>query len=152
MSINFNDISKDTSKPVGEDGRCYGEDAMAKAIRTGERTRFIYKQSPMTERDYQIHEYDFTKGAYNHVGDYVLINTDEPRNITEKKIANLMSILNKKDDITDLSNLTKTRVLYTIVPEAQAGNQTKIVFKDYDGSSVSKDNAIFTIRKGVFKS
>jgi hypothetical protein len=40
-------------------------------------------------------------------------------------------------------------MLYSIVPEAQAGDQTKIVLKDYDGSGVSKDNAVFTIRKGV---
>ncbi|MFP4098873.1 MAG: hypothetical protein ACLFU1_08855 [Alphaproteobacteria bacterium] len=147
MTINFNDISKDTRKN-GEKRR--GEDAMERAIRTGERTRFVYKANPRVERDYHIFEYDHKIGGYKHVGDYILINKDEKRNITEKKLENIMSILNKKDELIDISNLTKTRVLYTIVPEAQAGDQTKIIFKDYDGSGVSKDNAIFTIRKGVF--
>lgn len=149
MEINFNDISKDTRKSSDKVDHHYGDDALKKAVRTGERTRFIYKSNPMMERDYQIFEYDYKKGVYNLVGDYVLLRKDEPRDITEKKVSNLMGILNKKDDLIDLTNLTKTRVLYTIVPEAQAGDQTKMIFKDYDGSGVSKDNAIFTIRKGV---
>jgi hypothetical protein len=149
MDINFNDISKDTRKSVDKTDRRYGEDALGKAVRTGERPRFVHKPNLMVERDYQIFEYDYKKGEYKHVGDYVLLRKDEPRDITEKKVFNLMSILNKKGDTIDLTNLTKTRVLYTIVPEAQAGDQTKMIFKDYDGSGVSKDNAIFTIRKGV---
>jgi|GEM_PF-993646 len=149
MDINFNDISKDTSKSSGEKDRRYGEDALKKAIRTGERPRFIHKSNPMVERDYQIFEYNHKKGEYKVVGDYVLLRKDEPRDITEKKVSNLMGILNKKEDLIDLTNLTKTRVLFTIIPEAQAGDQTKMIFKDYDGSGVSKDNAIFTIRKGV---
>ena len=148
MAINFNEISQDTRKKAEKEGRGK-EDAIQKAIRTGERTRFVAKPNPMVERDYQIFEYDFKKGEYKHVGDYVLVNKEEPRNITEKKVSNLLSTLNQKDDLIDLSNLTKTRTLYTIVPEAQAADQTKVIFKDYDGTGVSKDNAIFTIRKGV---
>ncbi len=149
MEINFNDISKDTRKKSKGSDHITNGDALQKAIRTGERTRFVSKANPMVERDYQIFEYDYKKGEYKLVGDYVLVNTKEPRNITEKKVHNLINILNKKEDLIDLTNLTKTRVLYTIVPEAQASDQTKIIFKDYDGSGVSKDNAIFTIRKGV---
>ncbi len=149
MDINFNDISKDARKNNDKKSAGENKDALQKEIITGERTRFVAKPNPMVERNYQIFEYDYKKGKYNLVGDYVLLRKDEPREITEKKVSNLMKILNKKDDLIDLTNLTKTRVLYTIVPEAQASDQTKMIFKDYDGSGVSKDNAIFTIRKGV---
>ncbi len=150
MSIDFNETSKKgihtpSSKP---DRR--GEDALEKAKRTGERTRFIHKPNPLVERDYQIFEYNFEKGDYEHAGDYVLVNKKESREITEKKLMNLMSLINGKDELIDISNLTETRVLYTLVPEAQSGGQTKIIFKDYDGSGVSKENAVFTLRKGVF--
>lgn len=151
MGINFNEISKDTRKPKKEEGRRYGEDALKKAMRTGERTRFVAKPNTLVERDYEIFEYDFKKGEYKKVGDYVLLNKKELREATDIKVSNLMNSLNKKNDSTDVSNLTKTRMLYTMVPEAQAGDQTKIIFRDYDGSGVSKDNAIFTIRKGVYK-
>ena len=149
MSINFNEISADTSKP--KDDSSSKEDVLERSIRTGERTRFIHKPNPLVDRAYQIFEYNVAKGSYDVVGDYVLINKEEPRDITEKKIINLMSILNKKDELIDLSSLTNKRVLFTLVPEAQAGDQTKMIFKDYDGSGVSKDNAVFTIRKGVLK-
>ncbi|PCJ03181.1 MAG: hypothetical protein COB14_00155 [Alphaproteobacteria bacterium] len=149
MSINFNESSKDKPEVSSSNDLKPGEDIMDKEKRTGERTRFIHKANPLVDRAYQIFEYDVTKSDYDHVGDYILIQKDEPQEVTEKKVINLMTLLNGKDDLIDLSNLTNTRLLYSIVPEAQAGNQTKIVLKDYDGSGVSKENAIFTIRKGV---
>ncbi|MDH5721752.1 MAG: hypothetical protein OEY94_00305 [Alphaproteobacteria bacterium] len=116
-----------------------------------EQPRFSYKPNPMVERAYQFFEYKDYKTELEHVGDYVLINKDEDREVTEKKVMNLVTLMNGKKDLIDLSNLTKIRVLFTIVPEAQAGEYKKVIFKDYDGSGVSKDNAVFTIRKGVFK-
>ena len=136
MSKNFNDFSKNSApKPEKKASK---EDPIAREKRTGERTRFIFKPDQMVERAYLIYEYDFKKGDYDHVGDYILINKAEPHDITEKKLQNLMTLLNGKKDLIDLSNLTTTRVLYTVVPEAKAGNQTKIILKDYDGSGVSK--------------
>ncbi len=151
MDINFNESSKDTPTSTKGNGNRIGEDALEKSKRTGERTRFIHKQNPLVERSYQIFEYDFTKGDYEHAGDYVLLKKDEPREVTEKKLINLMTLLNGKDDLIDISNLTNARVLFTVIPEAQSGEQTKIILKDYDGSSVSEDNAVFTIKKGVLK-
>lgn len=151
MSINFNDISRKGSESSEEGAPQKKEDPFDKSIRTGERTRFLHKPNPLVERAYQIFEYNHEKSTYDHVGDYVLLNKKEPRDITEKKVINLMTLLNGKDELIDMSSLTNSRVLYTIVPEAQAGNQTKMIFKDYDGSGVSKDNAVFTIRKGVLK-
>lgn len=114
-----------------------------------ERPRFIHKPNPLVQRAYQVFEFNHNQNDYVHAGDYILINHDEAHEITEKKVLNLMSLLNGKQELIDLSNLTKARVLYTIVPEAQESNQSKIIFKDYDGTGVSKDNAVFTIRKGV---
>lgn len=114
-----------------------------------ERPRFIYKPNPLVKRAYQIFELMPKHNAYEPVGEYVLLNHEEDEEITEKKLMNLVTLLNGKKDTIDLSHLTNKRILFTVVPEAQAGDQTKIIFKDYDGSGVSKDNAIFTIRKGV---
>ncbi len=150
MSINFNESSKQGLGEVISELGSTSEDPLEKSKRTGERTRFIHKPNPLVDRAYQIFEYDFKKGDYDHVGDYVLINKKEKIEVTEKKLFNLMTLLNGKDDLIDISNLTSSRVLFTLVPEAQAGGQTKIILKDYDGSGVSKDNAVFTIRKGVF--
>ncbi|MGH1404724.1 MAG: hypothetical protein ACRBDL_10820 [Alphaproteobacteria bacterium] len=153
MTVNFNEISNQKPKPKAkrpQGEKTPGEEILEKAKKTGERPRFIHQPNPLVERSYQIFEYDFHNGKYNHVGDYVLINQEESREITKKKVINLMTLLNGKDDLIDLSSLTKARVLFTVVPEARSGNQTKMIFKDYDGSGISKDNAVFTIRKGVF--
>lgn len=147
MSINFNEKSADLS--ISKENKASGKDPLEHSIHTGERTRFVHRLNPLVDRAYQIFEYNADKSSYDHVGDYVLINKDEPRELTEKTVANIVTLLNRKDDLIDISNLTKTRLLFTLVPEAQAGNQTKIILKDYDGSGVSKDNAVFTIRKGV---
>lgn len=149
MTIKFNELSGQSAAKEKAEKKNSGGDPLEKAISTGERPRFVHKANPMVERAYQIFEYNFKKSDYEPVGDYVLINKDEPRDITEKKVFNLITLLNGKNDLIDISNLTKARFLYTIVPEARAGDQTKIILKDYDGSGVSKDNAVFTIRKGV---
>ncbi len=150
MSINFNESSKQGAEKLNPEPKNTGEDVLEKSKRTGERTRFIHRPNPLVERSYEIFEYDFKKGDYAHAGDYVLTNKREKPEVTEKKLINLMALLNGKDDLIDISNLTDTRVLFTLVHEAQAGDQTKIILKDYDGSGVSKENAVFTIRKGVF--
>ncbi len=149
MSINFNEKSLEGVDKASSESKKVIRDAGEAAISSGERTRFVHKPNPLVERAYQVFEYNMETSSYDHVGDYVLINKEEKREVTEKKVINLMTILNGKDDLIDISNLTNTRLLYTIVPEAQAGDQTKMIFKDYDGSGVSKDNAVFTIRKGV---
>ncbi len=114
-----------------------------------ERPRFIFKPNPMMKRAYQIFELMPKNNAYEPVGEYVLLNHDEDPEITEKKMINLVTLLNGKKDLIDLSPLTKTVCLFTVVPEEQSGDQTKIIFKDQEGMGVSTDNAVFTIRKGV---
>lgn len=82
MSINFNEKSAGSKNAAEKKGK--KEDVLEKSIRTGERTRFIHKPNPLVDRAYQIFEYNANKGAYDVVGDYVLINKEEPRDITEK--------------------------------------------------------------------
>ncbi len=114
-----------------------------------ERPRFIYKPNPMMKRAYQIFELMPKNNAYVPVGEYILLNHEEDPELTELKMVNLITLLNGKKDVKDLSKMSQTRVLFTVVPEDQSGDQTKLIFKDYKGKGVSVDNAVFTIRKGV---
>lgn len=148
MSINFNE--KSAGMGGADEKPSKGKDPLVSAIESGERTRFVHKPNPLVDRAYQIFEYNVENNAYDHIGDYVLINRDEPRELTDKKVINFLTLLNNKKELIDISNLTSTRLLFTVVPEAQSKDQTKIILKDYDGSGVSKDNAVITVRKGVF--
>jgi hypothetical protein len=115
----------------------------------GEKPRFIYKPSPLVARSYQIFEYKAGKENYEPVGEYIVLDADEDIDLSEKKMVNLISILNGKKDLIDLGNLTKTRLLFNIVPRASDSDPTKIIFRTHDGAGVSKENAVMTIEKGV---
>ena len=116
----------------------------------GEKARFIYKRNPLIERSFQIFEYKDDKSEYEPIGEYTVLDSSEDIEITEKKVINLISIMNGKKNLIDFTNLTKTRVLYNIIPETPESEQQKVVFRTYDGVGVSKENAVLTIEKGVF--
>ena len=61
----------------------------------------------------------------------------------------VISLLNGKDDLAELGSLTKTRVLFSVVPKKSDDDPTKIVFRNHDGEGTSEENAVLTIEKGV---
>lgn len=120
----------------------------------GEKAEFIAKPHPDTLHCWNIlafKDYKGPKGDYDIIGEYRLIRTDEETQITQKKIDNIISLLNAKKPLHDLSNLTDKRVLYNIVKKEKASDPTQIIFRDYDGQGVSQDNAVLTIEKGVLQ-
>lgn len=116
---------------------------------SGDKPRFIYKRNPLVEHAYQIFEFKPDKNDYEPVGEYIVLDTEEDVDLTEKKMGNLVTLLNGKRDLTDFGNLTKTRLLFNIVPRTADEDPTKIIFRTHDGAGVSKENAVFTIEKGV---
>ncbi len=116
----------------------------------GEKTRFIYKRNPLVEHAFQIFEFKEDKGDYEPVGDYTLIDLDEDLDITEKNVMNLITLLNGKTNLIDLSNLTSDRLLYNIVGNTEEGEFVTVMLRSHDGEAVSKENAVLKIEKGVF--
>lgn len=114
-----------------------------------EKPKFITKPNPLVPHSWQIFEFKDDKNSYEPVGDYTLIDIKEDIEITEKKMVNLTRLLNGKRDLIEFGNLTKKRILYTIIPKASADDPTKIIFRDQDGTGVSKENAVLTLEKGV---
>lgn len=114
-----------------------------------EKPRFIYKRNPLVEHGFQIFEFQEEKGDYEPVGDYTLIDTSEDPDLTEKKVINIIRIMNEKKDLADLSNLTESRLLFYPVPDNPESSKHKLIFRTYDGKGVSKDNALLTVNKGV---
>lgn len=112
--------------------------------------RFISKANPLTPHAFQIFEYKAAKEEYEPVGDYTLIDLDESLDITEKKVANLIALMNGRKPLIDFKNLTKERVLFTINTNDENAENETILFRTYDGNGVSKENAVLTIEKGVF--
>ena len=115
----------------------------------GEKPEFMYKRNPLVEHSFQIFYYVQEKKNYELAGEYILLNTDEDIDLTEKKVINLITFFNDKDSFLDLRNLTKTRILFNIVPIKVGDDEAKIIFREHDGTGVSKENAVLTLKKGV---
>jgi len=120
---------------------------------TGEKPQFIYKCNPQLETTFEILMFrpqgETGQGEYESVGDYTVIDEDEDPKLSEKKVKNVINLLNGKDNLEELGNLTKTRVLFTIVPKKTEDEPTKIIFRNHDGKGTSEENAVLTIEKGV---
>lgn len=116
----------------------------------GEKPRFMYKPNPLTRHAFQIFQFKDDKNVYEPVGEYTVIDLEEVSEITEKKIINLIMLMNGKRDLIELGNLTQTRLLYTMVSSGSDAEKEKIIFRTHDGKGVSKENAVLTIEKGVF--
>lgn len=114
-----------------------------------EKPQFIYKRNPLNKHSYQIFEWRDDKTDYEPVGDYLLLQTEEAEDLTEKKVMNVVSLLNGRQKLLELGELTKTRVLFNIVPKKDENDPTKIVFRNHDGEGTSEENAILTLEKGV---
>ena len=117
---------------------------------SGEKPRFISKPNPLVERSYQIFEFQDEKKSYEPVGEYTVLDSGEDIDITNKKLMNLISLMNEKQNLISFENLTNERVLYNIIPTTTDSKQQKVIFRTYDGSGVSKENAVLILERGVF--
>lgn len=115
-----------------------------------EKPEFMYKKNQLVPHSYQIFQYKQDKANYEPVGTYNLLDMEESEDLTEKRVMNLIAVMNQRKRTIDLSSLTNARTLYTMVPMKPEDNDQKIIFRTYDGAGVSKENAILVIEKGVF--
>lgn len=111
--------------------------------------RFIYKHNPLIKRSYQIFELMPLKDDYEPVGDYTVLAMDEDLELSEKKMMNVVSLLNGKKDLIDLSGMVKSPLLFSMVPRTEKRAPTKIIFRTYDGTGVSVENALLTLERGI---
>lgn len=118
----------------------------------GEKPKYIHKRNPLVENAYQIFEfkdYKGVNGTYEPVGDYTVLDTNEDEAVTERKILNLMQLMNGKEDLMTLKGMTGTRLLYTLLPRTNETDPTKIIFRTHDGEGVSTENAMLVLEKGI---
>jgi len=83
------------------------------------------------------------------VGEYTILEAEEPVDISEKKVMNIISLLNGREDLIDLSHMVETRLLFSLIPRTDAESPTKILFRTHDGVGVSKENALLSLQRGI---
>lgn len=114
-----------------------------------EKPEFIYKKNPLVPHSYQIFQFKDEKRNYEPVGTYTLLDLEEDEELTEKRVMNLIAVMNERKRTIDLKTLTNTRILFTMIQMKPEDTDQKVIFRSYDGSGVSKENAILVIEKGV---
>lgn len=115
----------------------------------GVKPGFIYKRNPLVDQAWHIMRFDDGQDDYTPIGEYILLDREEEPDITEKKLFNLVGIMNGRKRLIDFKDLTKERILYNIISETPEDSENKVVFRTYNGNGVSKENAVLTIEKGV---
>lgn len=114
-----------------------------------EKPEFITRKKPDVERSYFICQFKQEKGDYEPIGDYTVLDLEEDHELTEKRLMNLMAVMNKRKRKIDLSTLTKARILFNIIPMKPEDTHQKVIFRAHDGTGVSQENAIMVIDRGV---
>jgi hypothetical protein len=109
---------------------------------------FIYRASPVLNRSWMIYLKD-QQGDLTPVGDYTVLDSNELQEISEKKIMNLVSLLNGSDQVIELGEQTQSRLLFHRKPKADASDPTQVIFYTFAGAGVSRENAILTLEAGV---
>ena len=106
---------------------------------------FGFQRSPVNERAFLITKAldDMTEPV--PVGDYTILDKEEDVALAEKKVTNLVSLLNGRKRLMNLGHETQSRVLYHIVSEKDEENKTKVLFYDLKEKGVSTENALFRL-------
>ncbi len=107
--------------------------------------KYAYQRSPVNERAFLIlKKQDEAKEAVP-VGDYTILDKEEDIALAEKKVTNLVSLLNGRKRLMHLGHETKSRILYNIVSEKDEDNKMKVLFYKLETEGVSKENALFRL-------
>ncbi len=106
---------------------------------------FSYRTNPVHERGFQILKRN-ESADYSPVGEYLVLDKKEEYSLSEKKVINLISLLNGRKALSvTQDDVAGSRLLYSRLPSE--GVRTKFMFYQYTGKGVSVENALFMINK-----
>ena len=108
---------------------------------------YAYQRSPVNERAFLIVKKPEMAAEPVPVGDYTVLDKEEDISLSEKKVMNLVSLLNGRKRLMQLGHETNTRILYNVLNEGTAEEKSKVLFYHLESEGVSKENALFTIER-----
>lgn len=105
---------------------------------------YSYGRCPVNQRSFLLYRNSRNYKA-DVVGDYTVLDKEEDINLSEKKVMNLVSILNGRQNLMQLGEGTKSRMLYHVVDGGEDKEQAKVIFYRLGEQGVSVENAFFRI-------
>lgn len=109
---------------------------------------YTYRRNPLYGHSFIILKQLEESGQYHPVGDYTVLDPKEDFSLSEKKVMNLVALMNDDDDIIDLQRETQTRLLYYKAPTDEP-NKTRIIFYALGARGVSVENAVLSLEEGI---
>lgn len=115
-----------------------------------EGARYFYARSPISAHSYQILKYPqgMMGGEAVPVGEYTVLDLSEDKNISEKKVINMVSLLNGHGDLIYLGGETHARMLYRVLSECDEEGKVRVLFYHLGNEGVSVENALFRLDRG----
>lgn len=107
--------------------------------------RYTYRRSPVQDRAFMIMK--VTEPEPVAVGDYTVLDGSEDLLLSEKKVMNLVSLMNGRKNLMHLGHETHSRVLYNIVSECDEDGKARVIFYHLGAEGVSVENAMLRIEK-----
>lgn len=105
---------------------------------------YTYKRNPFHSSSFMIMRRE-DNGAYNPIGDYTVLKREEDPDLSEKKVMNLITLLNGKENLIQLGAETKSRLLFKEPEYNEETGRTRTVFYELGNEGVSVENAVLTI-------
>ena len=107
--------------------------------------QFAYQRSPVNERAFLILKKQDEIKEPIPVGDYTVLDKEEDIILAEKKVTNLVALLNGRKRLMQLGHETQSRILYNIVSEKDEDDKMKVMFYELKKQGVSTENALFRL-------
>ncbi len=108
---------------------------------------YIYAKSPVHGRGFLILKQQASGQEPVPVGDYTVLDKEEEPVLTEKKLMNLVSLLNGRKHLMELGHETGIRILYHIVKEKDEEGRIHVLFYKLGQEGVSVENALLRIER-----
>jgi hypothetical protein len=109
---------------------------------------YTYRRNPVYAQSYIILKQQDDEAVYEPIGDYTVLDQDEDSGLSEKKLMNLIALMNDEEDLIDLKDEVETRLLFHRAPTNDP-DKTRIIFYALGRQGVSKENAILTLEEGL---
>lgn len=107
---------------------------------------YTYRRNPLHSHSFVILKQLEQSGQYEPVGDYTVLDQDEEPVLSEKKVMNLVALMNDSDEVMDLRRETKTRLLYYRAPSDDP-SKVRIIFYALGSQGVSTENAVLSLEE-----
>ena len=113
-----------------------------------ERTVYIYRRHPVRNRAYQIFKCDagFSQNPVM-AGEYVVLEETESASVSEKKLENIVRLLNGRRSLVDLGHEANKQILYRILPPKPGEDRMPALFYYFDENGQAVHNALLSFER-----